>query len=145
MKIPSRMLALAALAAIWVVPAQAAKLVVGGKNYTEQLLLAEITSQLLKKKGFEVDKPQPTATPTNNDSEGDTVILTVTEKGKVTYEGNEITLTAVQSIVERKVRVKEETPVIVQAQGKAGSGLLVKVIDAAKLGGAKAVSLATLK
>ena len=71
--------------------------------------------------------------------------LTVTEKGKVLYEGNEMTLTAVQSLVERKVRVKEETPVIVQAQGKAGSGVLVRVIDAAKLGGARVVSLATVK
>ena len=29
---------------------------VGGKNYTEQQLLAEMTSQLLKAKGFKVDK-----------------------------------------------------------------------------------------
>ncbi len=109
------------------------------------LIFFIVTTRFIEEKGFEVDKPQPTATPTNNDSEGDTVILTVTEKGKVTYEGNEITLTGVQSLVERKVRVKEETPVVVQAQGKASSGILVKVIDAAKLGGAKAVSLATVK
>lgn len=31
-------------------------IVVGGKNFTEQQLLAEITAQLLKAKGFEVDK-----------------------------------------------------------------------------------------
>ena len=31
-------------------------LVVGGKNFTEQLLMAEMTTQLLKAKGFSVDK-----------------------------------------------------------------------------------------
>jgi osmoprotectant transport system substrate-binding protein len=36
--------------------AHAATIVVGGKNFTEQLLLAEMTAQLLKAKGFDVDK-----------------------------------------------------------------------------------------
>lgn len=35
---------------------QAQTVVVGGKNYTEQQLMAEMTSQLLKAKGFTVDK-----------------------------------------------------------------------------------------
>lgn len=34
----------------------AAPLVVGGKNFTEQQIIAEITAQLLRSKGFEVDK-----------------------------------------------------------------------------------------
>ena len=34
----------------------AAEIVVGGKNFTEQLLLAEMTSQLLEAEGFDVDK-----------------------------------------------------------------------------------------
>ncbi len=36
--------------------AHAATIVVGGKNFTEQYLLAEMTSQLLKAKGFTVEK-----------------------------------------------------------------------------------------
>jgi osmoprotectant transport system substrate-binding protein len=36
--------------------AHAATIVVGGKNFTEQLLLTEMTAQLLKAKGFTVDK-----------------------------------------------------------------------------------------
>lgn len=56
MRISLRLLAIAAFAAAWMTPAQAKPIVVGGKNFTEQLLLAEITTQLLKAKGFEVDK-----------------------------------------------------------------------------------------
>lgn len=56
MKTASRILAIVALAALWAAPALAKPIVGGGKNFTEQLLLAEITSQLLREKGFEVDK-----------------------------------------------------------------------------------------
>ena len=56
MKLPSRILAVAAIATAWAMPLQAKPIVVGGKNFTEQLLLTEITAQLLVKKGFEVEK-----------------------------------------------------------------------------------------
>lgn len=56
MKLPARILAVAAIAAAWAVPVQAKPIVVGGKNFTEQLLLTEITAQLLAKKGFEIEK-----------------------------------------------------------------------------------------
>jgi osmoprotectant transport system substrate-binding protein len=36
--------------------AQAATIVVGGKNFTEQYLLSEMTAQLLKAKGYDVEK-----------------------------------------------------------------------------------------
>lgn len=37
-------------------PSLAQAVVVGGKNFTEQQLMAEMTTQLLKAKGFSVDK-----------------------------------------------------------------------------------------
>jgi osmoprotectant transport system substrate-binding protein len=46
----------AGLAGALALPAQAQNVVVGGKNFTEQQLMAEMTSQLLKAKGFTVDK-----------------------------------------------------------------------------------------
>jgi osmoprotectant transport system substrate-binding protein len=48
-------LAFAALA-LSAAPAFAQALVVGGKNFTEQQIMAEMTAQLLKAKGFSVDK-----------------------------------------------------------------------------------------
>jgi osmoprotectant transport system substrate-binding protein len=44
------------IASLWVVPSSAATLVVGGKNYTEQQLMAEMTVQLLEAKGLTVVK-----------------------------------------------------------------------------------------
>jgi osmoprotectant transport system substrate-binding protein len=47
---------LAAALAFAAAPAVAQSLVVGGKNFTEQQLMAEMTTQLLTAKGFKVDK-----------------------------------------------------------------------------------------
>ena len=49
-----------------------------------------------------------------------------------------------QPLVRRELQ-KEEIPIIIQADAAAQSGLLVRVIDEAKLAGAKKVSLATRK
>jgi len=46
----------AAALALGVTAAAAQTLVVGGKNFTEQQLMAEMTTQLLTAKGFKVDK-----------------------------------------------------------------------------------------
>jgi osmoprotectant transport system substrate-binding protein len=49
-------IAFGALAALGLTQASAQTIVVGGKNFTEQQLLANMTAQLLKAKGFEVDE-----------------------------------------------------------------------------------------
>lgn len=52
----STLLAGAFAAALVAGAARADEIVVGGKDFTEQLLLAEMTAQLLEAKGFDVDK-----------------------------------------------------------------------------------------
>lgn len=51
-----RKIVLAAAVALLSLPALAQTIVVGGKGYTEQQLMAEITAQYLRAKGFTVDK-----------------------------------------------------------------------------------------
>jgi osmoprotectant transport system substrate-binding protein len=55
MRAITAILAAAALAA-GIATASAQTLVVGGKNFTEQQLMAEMTTQLLTAKGFKIDK-----------------------------------------------------------------------------------------
>lgn len=54
--------------------AQAAEIVVGGKNFTEQLLLSEITAQLLEANGFEVERAE---------GMGSSVVRSAIENGQV--------------------------------------------------------------
>jgi osmoprotectant transport system substrate-binding protein len=63
-----------ALAATGVTAAQADTIKVGGKDFTEQLLLAEMTRQLLAAKGYEVEK---------SDGMGTTVVRSALENGAV--------------------------------------------------------------
>lgn len=67
-------LALAAVIAGPIGTATAQEIVVGGKNFTEQLLLAEMTEQLLEANGFEVEK---------RDGLGSTVLRQAQENGQV--------------------------------------------------------------
>ena len=64
----------AVLAAFTTGQALAQEIVVGGKNFTEQLLLAEMTKQLLETKGFEVSK---------KDGLGSTVLRQAQQNGQV--------------------------------------------------------------
>ena len=57
----------------------------------------------------------------------------------------DIGLSGVQQLVKRMTNKDEDMPVIVQVDEKAPSGIFVQVIDNAKLGGAKTVSVATEK
>jgi osmoprotectant transport system substrate-binding protein len=56
MKRLTRLLAVATVGAFVGTSAMAQTIVIGGKNFTEQLLLAEMTAQLLAANGFDVDK-----------------------------------------------------------------------------------------
>jgi biopolymer transport protein ExbD len=60
----------------------------------------------------------------------------------VVYGGREIGISGVQPLVRRMLQ-KEDLPVIIQADSAVPSGLMVRIVDQAKLGGAEKVSIAT--
>jgi len=97
------------------------------------------TTSMMKEKGVQVDKPQ-----SQGSSQGDksTIILSVTSDGKVTHEGKEIGLDGVQPTVKRLCS-EEALPVVIQVSEKSRSGLMIRIIDAARMGGAKDVSVAS--
>ena len=105
------------------------------------LLFFIVTTSFVEETGVEVDKPRAASSVS---LEKNSVLIAVTAKGEIVYGGQEIGIGGVQTIVKRMLE-KEEIPVIVQVDQNVPSGLLVRVIDEAKLGGAQKVSLATRK
>ena len=105
------------------------------------LIFFIVTTTFVDETGVEVDKPQAASSVS---LEKNSVLLAITAKGAVVYGGQEIGLGGVQMVVKRMLE-KEDIPVIIQADQNVPSGLLVRVIDEAKLGGAVKVSLATRK
>ncbi|MFD4838523.1 glycine betaine ABC transporter substrate-binding protein [Achromobacter sp. NPDC058515] len=63
-----------ALPLLWSAASHAQSVVVGGKNFTEQQIMAELTAQLLRKHGFTVEK---------RDGLGSTVLRTAQENGQI--------------------------------------------------------------
>jgi biopolymer transport protein ExbD len=103
------------------------------------LIFFIVTTVFVEETGTEVDKPQAA---TATQLEKNSVLLALTAKGEVIYGGKEIGLGGVRPLVARLCQ-SEPMPVIIQVDQKASAGLLVRVIDEAKLGKAKNVSIAT--
>lgn len=105
------------------------------------LIFFIVSTSFVEEPGVEVDKPQAASSVRLEKS---SVIIALTKNGEIVYGGHEIGISGVQPLVKRMLQ-KEDVPVIIQADSSAKSGLLVRVIDEAKLAGAKKVSLATSK
>ena len=99
------------------------------------------TTSFVEEPGVTVDKPQAASA---RQLEKNSIIFAVTSDGKVAYGGKEIGLGGVRPTVKR-LCAKEPLPVVIQSDENSKSGVLIRVIDEAKLGGAKDVSLATEK
>jgi biopolymer transport protein ExbD len=103
------------------------------------LIFFIVTTTFVEETGVEVDKPQAASAV---QLEKTSLLLALTAKGEVVYGGREIGIAGVQPLVRRTLQ-KEEVPVIIQADKASESGLLVRIVDEAKLGGATKVSVAT--
>jgi biopolymer transport protein ExbD len=99
------------------------------------------TTSFVEEPGVQVDKPQAASAKQLDKS---SIIFAVTADGKIAYGGKEVGLGGVRPTVERLCN-KEPLPVVIKADENARSGLLIRVLDEAKLGGAKDVSIATEK
>jgi biopolymer transport protein ExbD len=99
------------------------------------------TTSFVEEPGVQVDKPQAASAKQLDKS---SIIFAVTSDGKIAYGGKEVGIGGVRPTVER-LCAKEPLPVVIKADESARSGILVRVLDEAKLGGAKDVSIATEK
>lgn len=105
------------------------------------LIFFIVSTSFVEEPGVEVDKPQAASSVRLEKS---SIIIALTKNGEIVYGGHEIGVSGIQPLVKRMLQ-KEDVPVIIQADSAAKSGMLVRVIDEAKLAGAKKVSLATSK
>jgi len=103
------------------------------------LIFFIVTTTFVEETGVEVDKPQAASAV---QLEKTSILIALTAKGEVVYGGREIGISGVQPLVKRLLQ-KDNVPVIIQAATEAQTGLLVRIIDEAKLAGATKVSIAS--
>lgn len=103
------------------------------------LIFFIVTTVFVEETGVEVDKPQASSAIA---LEKQSILIAVTPDNKVIYGGQEIGISGVRSVVRRLTR-DDDSPVIIQADKAVSVETIVRIIDEAKLGGAKKVSLST--
>ena len=102
------------------------------------LLFFIVTTTFVEETGVEVDKPQAASAV---QLEKNSILIAITAKGQVVHGGREIGVSGVRPLV-RRLTQKEIVPVVIQVDENASAGIVVRVIDESKLGGARNVSLA---
>lgn len=105
------------------------------------LIFFIVTTVFVEESGVSVDRPQSASV---SMSESESLIFEVNAKGQVTLEGKEVGVAGVRALVRDKA-ARDESPVIVKALKGAHAGVMMSVVDEARMGGAKNVSLATDK
>jgi biopolymer transport protein ExbD len=103
------------------------------------LIFFIVTTTFVEESGVEVDKPSAASA---SRLDKNSIILAITAQGQVVYGGKEIGVGGVRALVTRLCD-RDPMPVIVQTDKTTPAGLLMRVVDEAKLGKAKNVSIAT--
>jgi biopolymer transport protein ExbD len=103
------------------------------------LIFFIVTTVFVEETGVDIERPQAVSAEM---LEKNSILFAVTPKGEVVYGGRDVGVSGVRAIVKRLTQ-KEDIPVIIQADRGSNSGVVIRVIDEAKLADARKVSLAT--
>ncbi len=105
------------------------------------LIFFIVTTVFVKETGIKVEKPEAV---TAQKLENELILLAINPAGEVIYDHSNIGVSGVSSTVSALLMVQDR-PVVIQADRRVTTDLLVKVMDQAKLGGAKSISIGTVE
>ena len=103
------------------------------------LIFFIVTTVFVEERGMAVNKPSPV---TPNQLDKDTIAFKLTGSGQVLFKDSDIGVGGVRAIV-RQGMAREQLPVIINVEEGALAGLIVRVIDESKQGGAENISLSS--
>ena len=103
------------------------------------LIFFIVTTTFVKETGIEVQKPEAAQSVRLED---DLILLAITPTGEVWYDHGNIGVAGVRSTV-AALLLSKDRPVVIEADRRVTTDLLVRVMDEAKLAGATSLSIAT--
>ena len=106
------------------------------------LIFFIVTTVFVEETGVDVQRPEAASA---TDLDKNSILIAITEDGKVVYGGNEIGSNGVRGTVKRLLQREPDMPVIIQADKSASVELYTKVHDEAALAGAESIHLATTR
>jgi biopolymer transport protein ExbD len=105
------------------------------------LIFFIITAVFVKEAGLEVNRPTAFEQPQESDSES--IQIQILENGEIWVDNRAVDVRAVRANVERMSAVNPESGVLILAQDKAPTGVLVEVVDQVHLGGIYNITFST--
>jgi biopolymer transport protein ExbD len=103
------------------------------------LIFFIVTASFVKESGVDVNRqPAVSAEP----QERANVLVAITESGQVWIDGRPVDVRAVRANIERLHAENPKGQVVIQADRRSENGVLVQVLDAARLAGVEDVALA---
>lgn len=106
------------------------------------LIFFIITAVLVKEVGLPLSRPKPNEQPQAQQEERNTLFISVHGNSDVSIDRRIIDPGAVRANVERFHAEKPEGPVVIIANTRSPTGMVVKVMDQVRLGGVYNVSIA---
>lgn len=103
------------------------------------LIFFIVTASFVKEAGIDVNRPEA-ATAVKKDRAN--ILVAISDKGEVWINKRQIDIRAVQANIERLKAENPQGSVVIQADKKATTDILIKVMDAARAAGAYDVSIA---
>ncbi|HSH15100.1 MAG TPA: biopolymer transporter ExbD [Verrucomicrobiae bacterium] len=106
------------------------------------LIFFIVTTVFVEETGVDINRPDAASA---SQLEKNSILIAVTSQNQVVFGQRDIGVAGVRALVKRLTTQEPEMPVIIQADEGSLTGMLVRVVDEAKLGGARTVNVATKK
>jgi biopolymer transport protein ExbD len=103
------------------------------------LIFFIVTASFVKEAGIDITRP-PAATAERK--ERGNILVAITESNQIWIDRRQVDPRSLRANIERMHAENPQGSVVIQADVKSENGLLVRVMDAARLAGVKSVSLA---
>jgi biopolymer transport protein ExbD len=103
------------------------------------LIFFIVTASFVKEAGIDVNRPDAA---TAERKERGNILVAITENGQIWINKRQVDPRAVRANIERMHAENPQGTVVIQADKNSKNGLLVQVMDAARLAGVEGVSIA---
>jgi len=106
------------------------------------LIFFIVTTSFVKESG--VDMTRPSNTPPKTEKISDVIFVKIDGNGQIFVKERPTDIRAVRANIESGLALKPDASVVVAASRNSDAGLLVRVVDQARVAGAQRVSLVAL-
>jgi len=103
------------------------------------LIFFAVNSTFVRFPGVDVDQPVARSAVVQQSS---TILIAVTDNGEVWIDGNQVDIRRLRGVIERMFVDTPDASIVVLSDQESRTGVVVEVIDQARLAGAERVALA---